>query len=478
MPLATADLVIVANRLPVDRVTLPDGSLEWRPSPGGLVSALEPVLRANDGTWIGWPGDTEQEVEPFEANGLSLVPIAISGEEIERFYEGFSNGTLWPLYHDVVAKPEFHREWFESYVRVNRRFAEKAAELASKGATVWVHDYQLQLVPQMLRELRPDLRIGFYLHIPFPPPELFQQLPWRRQILEGLLGADLVGFQLNGAAQNFVRLIRQRVGHKTHKDLVYLPDGRTVRAAAFPISIDAGGFEELARSTEVVERATEIREALGSPRKIFLGVDRLDYTKGIYARLRAFSELIIDGHLDVEDAVFVQVATPSRERVEQYRILRDDIDRLVGHINGDLGKIGKPAISYLHSSYPREEMAALYRAADVMVVTPFRDGMNLVAKEYVACRYDDDGALVLSEFAGAAEELRQAWLVNPYDIDGMKAALLEAFRAEPRERSRRMRAMRRTIIQHDVAAWADSFLSELADARTSHGKAVRPAKRS
>ena len=476
-PAATADLVIVANRLPVDQVTLPDGSTEWRPSPGGLVSALEPVLRANEGTWIGWPGGTEELVEPFEANGLSLVPISISGEEIERFYEGFSNGTLWPLYHDVVAKPEFHREWFDSYVRVNRRFAEKAAELASKGATVWVHDYQLQLVPQMLRELRPDLRIGFYLHIPFPPPELFQQLPWRRQILEGLLGADLVGFQLNGAAQNFVRLIRQRVGHKTHKDLVYLPDGRTVRAAAFPISIDAGGFEELARSGEVDKRATEIREALGNPRKVFLGVDRLDYTKGIYARLRAFSELIIDGHVTVEDAVFVQVATPSRERVEQYRILRDDIDRLVGHINGDLGKIGKPAISYLHSSYPREEMAALYRAADVMVVTPFRDGMNLVAKEYVACRYDDDGALVLSEFAGAAEELRQAWLVNPYDIDGMKAALMEAYRAEPRERGRRMRAMRRTIIQHDVAAWADSFLSELADVRTSHGKAVRPAKR-
>ncbi len=477
-PAATADLVIVANRLPVDRVTLPDGTQEWRPSPGGLVSALEPVLRANEGTWIGWPGDTEQVQEPFEANGLSLVPISISSEEVERFYEGFSNGTLWPLYHDVVAKPEFHREWFDSYVRVNRRFAEKAAELASKGATVWVHDYQLQLVPQMLRELRPDLRIGFYLHIPFPPPELFQQLPWRRQILEGLLGADLVGFQLNGAAQNFVRLIRQRVGHKTHKDLVYLPDGRTVRAAAFPISIDAGGFEELARSTEVDERATEIREALGNPRKVFLGVDRLDYTKGIYARLRAFSELIIDGHITVEDAVFVQVATPSRERVEQYRMLRDEIDRLVGHINGDLGKIGKPAISYLHSSYPRQEMAALYRAADVMVVTPFRDGMNLVAKEYVACRYDGDGALVLSEFAGAAEELRQAWLVNPYDIDGMKAALLEAYRAEPRERGRRMRAMRRTIIQHDVAAWADSFLSELADARTSHGKAVRPVKRS
>ena len=473
-----AHLVIVANRLPVDRVTGVDGEPEWRASPGGLVTAIEPIMRANDGTWIGWPGGTESDLEPFHDDGMDLIPMTMSAEEVEHHYEGFSNATLWPLYHDVVAKPEFHREWWDTYVLVNRRFAEKAAEVAAENATVWVHDYQLQLVPRMLRELRPDLRIGFYLHIPFPPGELFQQLPWRRQILEGLLGADLVGFQLSGAAQNFVRLVRQRVGHKTHRDLVYLPDGRTVRAAAFPISIDAAGFEKLALSEPVAERAEAIREALGNPRRIFLGIDRLDYTKGIHARLRAFAELIEDGELDVEDAVFVQVATPSREQVEQYRILRDDIDRLVGRINGDLGRIGRPAISYLHSSYPREEMAALYRAADIMVVTPYRDGMNLVAKEYVACQYDDAGALVLSEFAGAADELRQAWLVNPYDINGMKSALMAAWNAPERDLTRRMRAMRKTIIQHDVAAWADRFLQELAAVRPSHGKTVRPVARS
>ena len=475
----SADLVIVANRLPVDRVTLPDGSQGWRQSPGGLVTAIEPILRANEGTWIGWPGgtETEDELEPFEDDGMNLVPMAMTAAEVENHYEGFSNATLWPLYHDVVAKPEFHREWWDSYKAVNQRFAERAAEEAAEGATVWVHDYQMQLVPAMLRALRPDLRIGFFLHIPFPPTELFQQLPWRRQILEGLLGADLVGFQLSGAAQNFVRLVRQRVGHKTHRDLVYLPDGRTVRAAAFPISIDSAGFEELARSESVSERAVEIREALGNPRKVFLGVDRLDYTKGIYARLRAFAELIEDGELDVEDAVFVQVATPSREQVEQYRILRDDIDRLVGRINGDLGKIGQPAIAYFHSSYPREEMAALYRAADIMVVTPFRDGMNLVAKEYVACRFDNGGALVLSEFAGAAEELRQAWQINPYDINGMKSALLDAYRAEDRDLTRRMKAMRKQVMEHDVAAWADKFLEELGALQSEHSKSVRPAKR-
>ena len=441
------------------------------------MTALEPVLRANEGAWIGWPGSTGDDLDPFEQDGLHLVPMTLSDQEVEYFYEGFSNGTLWPLYHDVVAKPEFHRDWWIDYVKVNQRFAEKAAEIASEGALVWVQDYQMQLVPQMLRELRPDLRIGFFLHIPFPPAELFQQLPWRRQILEGLLGADLVGFQLAGGAANFVRLVRQRVGHKTHRDMVYLPDGRTVQAKAFPISIDTAVFQKLAESDSVAERAAEIRTELGGPRTIFLGIDRLDYTKGIYARLRAYSELVRDGYFDVEDTVFVQVATPSRERVEQYRTLRDDIDRLVGRINGDLGRIGKPVISYLHSSYPQHEMAALYRAADIMVVTPLRDGMNLVAKEYVACRLEEDGALVLSEFAGAADELRQAWLVNPYDINGMKSALREAFDAEPREISRRMRTMRKTVLENDVTRWAQRFLEELAATRPDHGKVVRDATR-
>ncbi|MGN6132047.1 MAG: alpha,alpha-trehalose-phosphate synthase (UDP-forming), partial [Nocardioidaceae bacterium] len=411
-PHQQADLVIVANRLPVDRVENPDGSVAWRRSPGGLVTAIEPIMRANDGAWIGWSGGADSDGEPFVEDDLQLVPVPMSAEEVEEFYEGFSNATLWPLYHDVVAKPEFHREWWDAYVRVNRRFAERAADVAAENAVVWVHDYQMQLVPAMLRELRPDLRIGFFLHIPFPPAELFQQLPWRRQILEGLLGADLVGFQRPGAAANFIRLVRQRVGHKTHRDLVYLPDGRSVQAGSFPISIDTAGFEELARSEPVQQRAKEIREQLGNPEHVLLGVDRLDYTKGIFDRLRAYGELVEEGTLSVDDTVFVQVATPSRERVEQYRLLRDEIDRLVGRLNGDLGRIGRPAVHYMHSSYPREEMAALFRAADVMVVTPLRDGMNLVSKEYVASRPDDTGVLVLSEMAGAATELGEALVVN------------------------------------------------------------------
>ena len=472
----SADLVIVANRLPVDRVVEPDGTSSWRRSPGGLVSALEPVMRVHDGAWIGWTGGTSEESDdlaPFVEDGMQLVPVPLSAREVEEFYEGFSNATLWPLYHDVVAKPLFKREWWESYKRVNQRFAERAAEVAAPGAMVWVHDYQLQLVPQLLRELRPDLRIGFFLHIPFPPAELFSQLPWRRAVLEGLLGADIVGFHLPGGAQNFVRLVRQRVGHKTHRDLVTLPDGRQVRAAAYPISIDAADFEDLARSPDVTRRAEAIRAALGNPKRVLLGVDRLDYTKGIYPRLRAYAELVADGTFDVEDTVFVQVATPSRERVDEYRKMRDEIDMLVGRVNGDLGQIGRPAISYLHSSYPREEMAALYRAADIMVVTPYRDGMNLVCKEYVACRYDNDGALVLSEFAGAAHELSQAWLVNPYDINGMKAAIVEAANADPKELTRRMKAMRKTVAEHDADRWATGFLDELDAVRPSGRRRVR-----
>ena len=435
--------------------------MSWRSSPGGLVTALEPVLRAQHGAWVGWHGATDEDLEPFTHDGMYLVPVPLSEDEVTEYYEGFSNATLWPLYHDVVRPPEFHREWWNSYVQVNRRFAEQAAKVASEGAFVWVQDYQLQLVPQMLRELRSDLRIGFFLHIPFPPTERFGQLPWRREILEGLLGADLVGFQMPGAAQNFVRLVRQRVGHKTRRNLVELPDGRIVKAEAYPISIDAAGFEERSRSDRITERAAQIREQLGNPKTVLLGIDRLDYTKGLPQRLRAFGELLDEGKLNVEDAVFIQVATPSRERVHQYQVLRDDINSIVGRINGDSGKIGLQPIQYLHDSYDREEMAALYRAADVMVVTPLRDGMNLVAKEYIATRWDDDGALVLSEFAGAAAELRHAYLVNPHDINGLKETLMRAITATPRERRRRMKALRRQVMENDIELWANNFIDDL-----------------
>jgi trehalose 6-phosphate synthase len=284
-------------------------------------------------------------------------------------------------------------------------------------------------------------------------------------VVEGLLGADLLGFQRRADAENFLRVCRRLLSLPTRADTVTVRDAdgreRRVRAAAFPISIDAKGLEELARSPEVAARAAEIRHELGDPETLLLGVDRLDYTKGLLVRIRAFGELIEEGKIDPDDAVLVQLAIPSRERVDQYRQLRDDIDRLVGRINGDVGRIGRPPITYLHTSYPREEMAALYRAADIMVVTPLRDGMNLVAKEYVACRQADDGALVLSEFAGAAKELRQAYLVNPHDINGLKGRLIEAMADSPAAKARRMKAMRRQVFENDIDHWASSFLDDL-----------------
>lgn len=456
-----APFVVVANRLPVDRAQLPDGSTEWRTSPGGLVSALEPVMRANSGAWIGWSGSADEELEPFTTEGLSLVPVPLTAEEVTLYYEGFANATLWPLYHDGVAFPQYHREWWDCYLTVNRRFAEQAAAVAAKDGVVWVQDYQLQLVPQLLRELRPDLRIGFFLHIPFPPTELFQQLPWRREVLEGMLGADLIGFQTPIGAQNFTRLARRRLGLETKGDTIATAEGRSTVARSYPISIDAKGYAELAATEDVQQRARQIRSDLGDPEMIFLGIDRLDYTKGIKQRLRAFGELIEQGSLDPAKVAFVQVATPSRERVEEYRVLRDEIERLVGRINGSIGVIGRPPITYLHHSYPRAEMAAMYTAADVMVVSPLRDGMNLVAKEYLACRADNDGALVLSEFTGAANELKQAYLINPYDINGMKDQLMAAVEAAPTERTRRIKAMRRQVFTNDVDRWARSFLDDL-----------------
>ncbi|MGH3125271.1 MAG: alpha,alpha-trehalose-phosphate synthase (UDP-forming), partial [Streptosporangiaceae bacterium] len=294
------NFVVAASRLPVDRTEGPDGEPEWRASPGGLVTALEPVMRAASGAWIGWPGSPGDPPEPFDTSGMHLVSVGLSTAEVRDYYEGFCNATLWPLYHDVIVPPEFQREWWDAYVRVNRRYAEEVAAQAAEGATVWVHDYQLQLVPGMVRALRSDVRIGHFTHIPFPGYEIFAQLPWRKQIVQGLLGADLLGFQRQGDTTNFLRACRRSAGLTTHGSYVWVPDspvddnagrrqrrsarqssgGRSVRAAAFPISIDSRGFGEIALRPEVQARAQEIREVLGKPETVLLGVDRLDYTKG------------------------------------------------------------------------------------------------------------------------------------------------------------------------------------------------------
>mgnify|MGYP002630079890 CR=1 FL=1 len=459
----SADLVVVANRLPVKRVENDNGDLEWRTSPGGLVASLAPAIAEFNGVaWLGWTGeDTTRTVAPFVLDGMQLVPVRLSEAERELHYEGMSNGTLWPLYHDKVQPGEFHRHWYEGYRSINRRFADAAAKVASEGAMVWVHDYQLQLVPDMLRELRPDLKIGFFLHIPFPSPELFSQLPWRRALTSGLLGADLVGFQSPSDANNFHRLaIGLGLATRTSRSGLDV-DGRAVTVRSFPIGIDFQRYDEAANDHAVTEAAQDLRAQLGQPHTVMLGVDRLDYTKGIDVRLRAFKELLADELLHPSQVSMIQIAEPSRDQVDAYVSLRERVERLVGEINGDFGRVGYPVVHYIHRTRSFEELLAMYRAADVMLVTPFRDGMNLVAKEYVAARVDESGVLVLSEFAGAAHQLKDALLVNPYDIDGVKNAILRAVEMGPDEARRRMRAMRRLVKKNDAVSWAAGFLNTL-----------------
>jgi trehalose 6-phosphate synthase len=459
-----ADLVVVANRLPVRHSTSP-GDEGWMPSPGGLVSALTSILQNRNGLWVGWPGAVDHEDTPDSYEGIRLKSVEISHEEYEEFYLGFSNATIWPLYHDGIRSPTFHRTWWQTYRAVNMRFAQAVAESVAPGGTVWVHDYQLQLVPQMLRQLRPDVVIGFFFHIPFPPSELFMQLPWRREILNGLLGADLVGFQLHAGASNFSRLARRLTG-ASGTDSGLTLEGRAIRIGAFPISVDSRQIVDMAADPAIVARSREIREGLGNPEFVMLGVDRLDYTKGIQQRIKAVAEMLRDGALTAERQVMVQIAVPSRESDAHYDQERHDLERLVGEVNGEYGLVGHPAIHYQHKNLPFSELIALYLAADIMLVTPFRDGMNLVAKEYVMSRGDLTGNLILSEFAGAAAELRGAFMINPHDLEAIKEAIVLAMNAGPKETRDRMSRMRRATFRRDVYDWANGFLAAVQQTRS------------
>lgn len=467
---ARTDFAVVANRLPVRRVQR-EGRSVWRTSPGGLVSALMPVLRRRNGEWVGWAGVPGEAPAPFEAEGIRNRPVGLAPVEVAAFYDGFCNRTLWPLYHDALREPRYRRQWWGPYVEANQRFADVVAQSVGPAGTVWVHDYHLQLVPGMLREMRPDLRTGFFMHIPFPPTELFSRLPWRRAILEGLLGADVVGFQTALAARNFQNLCKRICGATGGGgELRYR--GRRVRVGAFPVSIDAERFAELASRPDVIRRSEEFRRRVGG-RRVILGVDRLDYTKGIDLRLRAFREVLRSGRARPNECVFVQVAVPSRERVAEYRALRSKVERIVGEVNGEYGDIGMPVVHYVRREYPQEVLVALYMAADVMAVTPLRDGMNLVAKEFCATRLHDTGVLVLSEFTGAATQLRSALLVNPYDIDGLAAAIGTGLTMPPQDQRRRMRELRRSVRRNTVFDWAESFLGALAGEAVPHSVAGR-----
>jgi len=462
-------LILGSNRLPVT-VRIDQADVTVTRSSGGLVSALSGPHQRLDARWVGWPGDvsrltpSQREAVDTELLRAGTVPVHLSPSEQQRYYDGFSNGVLWPLFHYLLDKVNLdaHDDW-EVYQAVNTRFAEAIAALYRPGDTIWIHDYQLMLVPALLRRLIPTAKIGFFLHIPFPAAEVFRILPWRAQILRGLLGADRIGFHTSSYRHHFVYAAARVIEIEPDEERIE-HEGRWIDLGVHPIGVDVQELARLARDPAVRAEAQRIRdEARG--RKIVLGIDRLDYTKGIPRRLLAIDRLL-EREPDLRSQVrFIQLAVPTRETVGAYADFRSVVNELVGRINGHYGSVDAVPIHFLHQSLAVDQVVALYLAADVMLVTPLRDGMNLVAKEYVATRLDGTGVLVLSEFAGAAAELVEALQVNPHDLDSVASAVKRALDMPVAEQSLRMLALRGRVAANDAHAWAQTFLDDLGHAR-------------
>ena len=465
----TQRLLVVSNRLPI---VLERKSHGWglKPGSGGLVSALAPVLSHRGGLWIGWPGLPLERggsweavlAEGFRERGYELVPVLLSDDEVKGFYEGFANGILWPLFHDLLGQCNFDPSFWYSYLEVNEKFADCVIRHCREEDFIWVQDYQLIHVAEHARRRRETARIGFFLHIPFPPLDILLKLPWRGQILKALLAYDLLGFQTPRDTRNFLTCIENLLPDVEIRDggpIVEVRLGsRTVRVGAFPIGIDFQSYEDSARSEDVARRMVELRERIG-PRQLIVGVDRLDYTKGLVERLKAFRNAL-QRHKELrEQAILFQVVVPSREGVSEYQALKEDVERLVGEINGELSTAGWVPVHYHYRSLARRDLLALDRMARVCFVTPIKVGMNLVAKELCACPVDGCGVLVLSEFAGAAAQLHEgALLVNPHDIEGMADALKTAFDMSEDERRTRMERMREIVREQDIFWWVDYYL--------------------
>ena len=474
-----ARLLLVSNRLPVTVKTGEDGLVVERSS-GGLATGLRGPHERSGGLWIGWPGttnglaDTQRAELDHVLREMGTVPIELTPEEVHGYYEAFSNGVLWPLFHYLVDRVNLDNWHFDTYQSVNERFADLVAEEYRPGDLIWVHDYHLALLPALLRARVPDARIAFFLHIPFPSYEVLRLLPWRDEILEGLLGADLIGFHTLSYVRHFTVSLLAILGLEAEVDRVQY-GGRVVRLGAFPMGIDAARFDANARTAPIMARAEAIRQEAGG-RRILLGVDRLDYTKGIPRRLLALERLLLQQPELASTLRLIQVTVPSRSGTETYGEFRRQLDEIVGRINGAFATPDSVVIHYMYRAIDEAELVAMYSAADVLLVTSLRDGMNLVAKEFIACRGDESGVLVLSEFAGAASELGEALRINPYDIEHTAATILRALTMPARERQVRMHALRARVFARDIHSWADTFIEALAS--THDGEGGRAARSS
>ncbi|MDA3835064.1 MAG: trehalose-6-phosphate synthase [Spirochaetales bacterium] len=463
-------LVIVSNRLPVILNRKKNGQIRIETGAGGLVTAMAPILKNRGGTWIGWPGCLEEEAidtadllsKETKKLGYGIKPVHLDAKDIELYYKGFSNEVIWPLFHDFLDNCNFDPEYWAAYQSVNRKFAKVVYENIKKDDFIWIHDYHLMGVAQELRRMGVTNRIGFFLHIPFPNTDMFMHIPWRFQILSSLLDFDLVGFQTVKDRINFSGCVKRLIKHARPRGkgqvVEWGVDDRTVRLGAFPISIDFKAFSKQARNREVAEITSLIHKNLPDS-KIILGVDRLDYTKGIIIRLKAFQKLLTD-YPDLRGKVkLVQITVPSRQEILKYNYLKKDIERLVGEINGQFSRDGWSPIQYMYRSFDRNNLIAYYRACEIALITPIKDGMNLIAKEYCACNIDKNGILILSEFVGAVHQFhKNAIVVNPHDVEAIADALNQAFLMSEDEIGRRMGKLRQNVRKYDIFWWLDSFL--------------------
>jgi trehalose 6-phosphate synthase/phosphatase len=459
-----AKLIIVSNRLPV-KLQEKEGELQFKTSEGGLATGLGSIYKEGDNLWIGWPGmvvgeEDKQQLVISELQKENMYPVFLTETEIKEFYEGFSNETLWPTFHYFTQYAIYDQQLWETYVEVNQKFCNEVVKQAGPDDTIWVHDYQLLLLPSMLREKLPDCTIGFFQHIPFPSYEVFRLLPWRKKLLEGMLGADLVGFHTYDDMRHFMSSVNRIVGYGSMHG--WINNGaRSLLVDSFPMGIDYDKYAQTAVSDEVAKRERAYRKNLKAE-KIIISIDRLDYSKGIPKRLEAF-EKFLEKYPEFHDRVtLVMLVVPSRDEVEKYKELKEEVDEMVGRINGKYSHIDWNPIQYFYRSYPLETLSAFYRMADIALVTPMRDGMNLVCKEYVASKPDQTGVLILSEMAGASKELSDALLINPNDINQMVEALYQALTMPVEEQKIHMTSMQQTIKRYNIHHWVSMFMDRLS----------------
>lgn len=462
----TKRVIIVSNRLPL-KIKEKDGEKTYQASEGGLATGLSSIYKLNNNLWIGWPGaivsDEEKQKVTDDLAPQNLHPVFLTQQDINDYYEGFSNETLWPLFHYFPTYTTFSPQCWDTYKAVNQKFADEILKIAQKDDVIWIHDYQLMLVPEMVRKALPDVSIGFFQHIPFPSFEIFRILPWRKELLQGLLGADVIGFHTYDDVRHFISATTRILNVDGVANELTL-DSRKVTVDAFPISIDYKKYRQLAEDSMTKRNERKLKQLINH-NKLVISIDRLDYSKGIIHRLTAY-QLFLERHPELRGKVtMIQLVVPSRDNVPKYKELKEEMNRMVSEINGRFSTLGWQPIQHFYRSFPIHLLSALYKAADVALVTPMRDGMNLVSKEYIASRLDQKGVLVLSETAGAARELSDALIINPNDIWDFAEKIYQGLTMPEEEQKRRMNTMQQTVAKFDINNWVKNFMEKLDEVK-------------